>query len=125
MLNLANKPQIANKRTLLSSHQVIKLSSYQVLIWLIPKVCRLDAWSRHRQTSGLSGNKYLGAMMSQNLVDRFNLVFKAGLINRFGRIPAAEKFTIEFNFVILPSLPSTVKLRDSGLLGSRYQTPCA
>jgi len=36
--------------------------------------------------------------MSQYLVDRFNLAFKAGLINRFGRIPAAEKFTIEFNF---------------------------
>ena len=45
--------------------------------------------------------------MSQYLVDRFNLVFKASLINRFGRIPTAEKFTIEFNFRHAPLAPIT------------------
>ena len=65
--------------------------------------------------------------MSQYLVDRFNLVFKAGLINRFGRIPSAEKFTIQFNFrnkplpsisretarqwIVGRSLPNPVRLR--------------
>ena len=61
--------------------------------------------------------------MSQYLVDRFNLVFKAGLINRFGRIPAAEKFTIEFNFRNAPLAPITRETARQWIIGRSLPNP--
>ncbi len=61
--------------------------------------------------------------MSQNLVDRFNLVFKAGLINRFGRIPAAEKFTIEFNFRNTPLSPINRETARQWIIGESLPNP--
>ena len=61
--------------------------------------------------------------MSQYLVDRFNLVFKAGLINRFGRIPTAEKFTIEFNFRNAPLAPITRETARQWIIGRSLPNP--
>ena len=61
--------------------------------------------------------------MSQDLVDRFNLVFKAGLINRFGRIPTAEKFTIEFNFRNAPLAPITRETARQWIIGRSLPNP--
>ena len=61
--------------------------------------------------------------MSQHLVDRFNLVFKAGLINRFGRIPAAEKFTIEFNFRNTPLSPINRETARQWIIGEALPNP--
>jgi len=62
-------------------------------------------------------------MMSQYLVDRFNLAFKAGLINRFGRIPAAEKFTIEFNFRNTPLPPINRETARQWIIGEALPNP--
>jgi len=61
--------------------------------------------------------------MSQYLVDRFNLVFKAGLINRFGRTPSAEKFTIEFNFRNAPLPPINRETARQWIIGQSLPSP--
>ena len=61
--------------------------------------------------------------MSQYLVDSFNLAFKAGLINRFGRIPAAEKFTIEFNFRNTPLPPINRETARQWIIGEALPNP--
>jgi len=61
--------------------------------------------------------------MSQYLLDRFNLVFKAGLINRFGRVPSAEKFTIEFNFRNAPLAPITRETARQWIVGQSLPNP--
>ena len=61
--------------------------------------------------------------MSQYLVDRFNLSFKAGLINRFGRIPPAEKFTIEFNFRNTPLAPINRETARQWIIGETLPNP--
>ncbi len=61
--------------------------------------------------------------MSQYLVDRFNLAFKAGLINRFGRVPSAEKFTIEFNFRNAPLAPITRETARQWVIGQSLPSP--
>jgi hypothetical protein len=61
--------------------------------------------------------------MSQYLVDRFSLAFKAGLINRFGRIPSAEKFTIEFNFRNKPLPPISRETARQWIVGRSLPNP--
>ena len=43
--------------------------------------------------------------INRQVIDRFNLVFRAALINRFGEIPTADKLAIEFNFRIIKGNP--------------------
>jgi hypothetical protein len=43
--------------------------------------------------------------MNQFVIERFHLAFRAGLINRFGKIPTASKLAIEFNLRNFQSKP--------------------
>ena len=43
--------------------------------------------------------------INQNVVERFYIAFSAGLINRFGEIPTANKLSIEFNIRNTQSSP--------------------
>ena len=54
-------------------------------------------------TGGDSGRRAIA--INQFVIERFHLALRAGLINRFGEIPTANKLAIEFNFRNIQSDP--------------------